>query len=458
MAIKAASSTDRDRISVNRIIPQSEYQQRRQHLTQQMADKSVAMLFAAPETLRNADSHQLYRQNSDFYYLTGFEEADAVVVIIKDGAQRIRMILFVRERDPEKELWDGPRAGVQGAKSQYGADDAYPISEFLTKLPEILTNQQQIYLPLGQNEPMFLQVLQQVNVLHEKARSGVQAPQILHNIRPLIAELRLFKSAKEVEAMQRACDITVKGHKRAMRAVQAGFHEYELEARLHYEFYRGGSRHAAYTSIVGGGANSCILHYVANNAILREGDLVLIDAGAEFENYAADVTRTFPVSGKFSEEQKQIYELVYHAQMAAIAEIKPGVLWTRMQDVIVEIIVDGLLALGLLRGSRQTLINDQAYRRFYMHRSGHWLGLDVHDVGTYTQADGTWRTLQPGMVLTVEPGIYIPANSPDVDDKWWNIGVRIEDDVVVTETGALVMTEAAPKSVKDIEAYMSDKS
>lgn len=447
MAIKAASFT-------NQFISATEFKQRRQHLAQQCGPGSIVIVPAAPEVLRNNDAYYPYRQNSDFVYLTGFEEPDAIMVLIIDEDAN-QYHLFVREKDPQKEVWTGPRAGIEGAKRDYGADAAFLITEFDDRCHELLKNRDKVYFPLGQNEDFERRILHHLHQLQEQLRAGVQAPHQLQDVKATIAEMRLFKSDAEIKAIQAACDITVQAHQRAMCAAKPGMMEYEIEAEIQHEFYRHGSRFPAYNSIVGAGENACVLHYIDNNAKIEANDLILIDAGAEIGNYAADVTRTFPASGQFSQAQKQIYDIVLQAQSKIIAAIKPGCLFSRMQEIAVEVIVDGLLELNILQGDREQLIEEKHYQRFYMHRSGHWLGLDVHDVGAYTTESGAWRELQPGMVLTVEPGIYISAGADDVEPKWWNIGVRIEDDVLVTASGARVLTEAAPRTIAAIEALMA---
>lgn len=399
------------------IIQASEFAQRRQELLKKIGQDAVAIISAAPEVSRNGDSHYFYRQNSNFHYLTGFSEPEAVAVLIP-GRPQGEYILFNRERDPAKEIWTGRRAGQEGACQIYGADEAYPIAEFEKKLPELLRDRKQT------------------------------------KIEDFIHEMRLFKSDAEVAAMRKAAEISVLAHQRAMQACKPGMFEYELEAEMMYEFYRHGSRYPAYTSIVGTGENSCVLHYNDNNMQIKNGDLVLIDAGCEYENYASDITRTFPANGRFTAEQKAVYEIVLRAQQAAIAAIKPAMRWDLPQEICVRIITEGLLDVGILQGNIDDLIAQKKYFQFYMHRSGHWLGLDVHDVGSYA-VNGSVRNVEPGMTFTVEPGIYIAPNSPGVDKKWWNIGVRIEDDVLVTENGCDVLSAALPKAVSDIETLMS---
>lgn len=399
------------------IIQASEFAQRRQQLLKKMGQDAIAIITAAPEVSRNGDSHYLYRQNSDFYYLTGFTEPEAIAVLIPGRAEG-EYVLFNRMRDPAKEIWTGRRAGQEAAREIYGADEAYPTAEFEKKLPGLLRNRKQI------------------------------------KVEDLIHEMRLFKSDAEAAAMRKAAEISVLAHQRAMRSCKPGMFEYELEAEIMYEFYRFGSRYPAYTSIVGTGENSCVLHYNDNNMQIKAGDLVLIDAGCEYENYASDITRTFPANGRFTAEQKAIYEIVLRAQQAAIAAIKPGMRWDVPQEICVRTITEGLVDVGILQGSVDDLIAQKKYFQFYMHRSGHWLGLDVHDAGSYA-VNGNVRKVESGMTFTVEPGIYIAPNSLGIDKKWWSIGVRIEDDVLVTANGCDVLSGALPKTVSDIESLMS---
>ena len=435
------------------MIKMAEYAKRRKSLMRELGAKSAIILPAAPEAHRNGDAVYAFRQQSDFYYLTGFDEPEAVMVLLpkrKEG----EYILFNRVRDRDREIWDGPRAGQEGARRHFLADQAYPIDEFEAMLPELLIGREIIHYPLGMNSHFEEVLMTAVNKLRARIRSGMQSPIMFADVTPSIHEMRLFKSKAEIAAMQKAVDITASAHMNAMRACKPGMHEYELEAELTYAFQRQGARYAAYSSIVGAGKNSCILHYVANNQKIHDGDLVLIDAGAEYDYYAADITRTFPANGRFSEEQRAIYEIVLEAQLAAIKAVKPGALWTAPQDAVVKIITRGLRDLGILKGKLNDLIEKQAYLPFYMHRSGHWLGLDVHDAGRYKINDA-WRKLKPGNVLTVEPGIYISADIKGVHKRWHNIGVRIEDDVVVTKKGCDVLSHRIPKSIEDIEALMN---
>lgn len=435
------------------MINQEEYQARRAALAQRLPDGAIAIIPAADELLRNGDAHFRFRQDSNFYYLTGFNEPDAVLIIAKGlGAGSI---LFNRSRNPAQEQWTGKRLGQDDAAAVLGIDTAFPIDSFPSKLPELLLGKTAVYFPMGRHPAYEKVVLESMQILKNQIRRGVQGPESLCEIDPIIGEMRLIKSEAEIDLMRRAAAISVAAHQRAMRACKHLDNEYQLEAELIYEFARGGCRYVAYDPIVGGGANSCILHYTENNQPLQKGDLLLIDAGGEFENYAADITRTFPINGSFSVEQRQIYELVLRAQKAGVACIKPGLAWNQIQMVMVEILTQGLVDLGLLKGDTHTLIETGAYKPFYMHNSGHWLGLDVHDAGAY-KINNEWRPLEAGMVLTVEPGIYISPDMPGVDSRWWGIGVRIEDDVLVTRTGHENLTAALPVDIAEIEALMRD--
>jgi Xaa-Pro aminopeptidase len=435
------------------MITMNEYAERRKALMQKVGPHAVVILPAASEILRNGDAVYPFRQNSDFYYLTGFDEPEAALVLAP-GREEGEYILFNRVRDPDRELWDGPRAGQDGAVKHFQADQAFPISELPAMLPRLFADRETIHYPLGTNHDFDRLVLQAVDQVRAKIRSGIQSPLAFVDVAASLHEMRLFKSTAEIHLMKQAAEITQKGHVKAMQTCKPGMKEYQLEAALLHEFISHGARSAAYCSIVGAGANSCILHYVHNHQTIRDGDLVLVDAGAEYQNYAADITRTFPANGKFSGEQRAIYELVLASQLAAIESLKPGALWPTAQDVIVKILTQGLVDLGILQGSVDGLLETEAYSPFYMHRSGHWLGLDVHDVGRY-RIQTAWRDLQPGMAFTVEPGLYISANHPQVAARWHNIGVRIEDNVVITEIGCDVISKGIPKQISEIEAIMS---
>lgn len=434
-------------------IPRTEYARRRKALMAQMEPNSIAILPAAPVYIRNRDVEHLYRQDSDFQYLTGFPEPEAVMALIP-GRVHGEYVLFCRERDPERELWDGLRAGQDGAVSQYAADDAFPIGDIDDILPGLIEGRERVYYALGANPEFDRHLMEWINVIRSKARQGAQPPNEFVALDHLLHDMRLFKSAAEVKVMKEAAAISARAHVRAMQACRAGLFEYHLEAELDYEFRKGGAKMPAYGSIVAAGRNACILHYRENDAALRDGELVLIDAGCEIDCYASDITRTFPVSGRFSAEQKAIYELVLKAQEAAFAAIGPGKHWNEAHEATVRVIAAGLIELGLLSGGLDEVIESEQYRRYYMHRAGHWLGMDVHDVGDY-KIGGEWRELEIGMALTVEPGIYIPPDDERVAKKWRGIGVRIEDDVVVTRGGCEILTGGVPKAVAEIEALMA---
>ncbi|WP_312935277.1 Xaa-Pro aminopeptidase [Pseudomonas sp.] len=435
-------------------IPKAEYARRRKALMAQMVPNSIAILPAAALAIRNRDVEHVYRQDSDFQYLSGFPEPEAVIALIP-GREHGEYVLFCRERNPEREQWDGLRAGQEGAVRLHGADDAFPINDIDEILPGLIEGRERVYSAMGSNPEFDRRLMDWINVIRSKARLGAQPPNEFVALDHLLHDMRLYKSAAEVKVMRLAAEISAGAHIRAMQACRAGLREYSLEAELDYAFRRGGAKMPAYGSIVAAGRNGCILHYQENDALLKDGDLVLIDAGCEIDCYASDITRTFPVSGRFSPEQKAIYELVLKAQHAAFAEIAPGKHWNHAHEATVRVITEGLVELGLLKGEVQALIDSEAYRAFYMHRAGHWLGMDVHDVGDY-KVGGQWRVLEPGMALTVEPGIYIAADNASVAKKWRGIGVRIEDDVVVTRSGCEILSGGVPKTVAEIEALMAN--
>jgi Xaa-Pro aminopeptidase len=420
-----------------------------------MAPGSVAVLPAASEQIRNRDSEYPFRQDSDFYYLTGFTEPDALLVLAP-GRRGERCVAFCRPRDPAAEVWTGYRVGPEGLQERYGCDRAWPIEELDQRMPSLLAGASRIYYSLGRHGGLDGQMLEWLRAVRSGARTGAGAPSEIVDLDPLLHAQRNVKSAAELRLMRRAGQLTAEAHCRAMRACRPGLFEYELEAELLHAFMRGGARSPAYSSIVGAGANACIMHYVENRSRLEDGDLVLIDAGAELEHYAADVTRTFPANGRFSEPQRLLYEVVLRAQRAAIAKVAPGRDWNAPHAAAVEEITRGLIDLGLLKGRFRTLVEKEAYRPFFLHSTGHWLGLDVHDVGEY-RSGGRWRRLEAGMVLTVEPGIYVAPDNRQVAAKWRGIGIRIEDDVAVTDTGNEVLTDAAPKTVDAIEALMASE-
>ena len=428
-----------------------EFGRRRRQLMRMMGKGSIAILPAAPTRTRNRDVEYAYRQDSDFVYLTGFAEPQAVAVLIP-GRPHGEYVLFCRDRDPERETWDGRRAGPEGAVAQYGADDAFPVSDIDDILPGMLEHCERVYYTMGLHADFDQRLLGWLNLLRGRAKSGTTTPGEFIDLDHLLHDMRLYKSRHEVAAMRCAARIAAAAHVRAMRACRAGLMEYEIEAEFLHEFRRQDAQ-PSYHPIVGGGENACILHYTENAAPLKEGELLLIDAGCEFDYYASDITRTFPVSGRFSPAQRAVYDIVLQAQQAAIERVRPGCHWNEPHDAAVKTITRGLVKLGLLKGRVPTLVKEEAYRRFYMHRTGHWLGMDVHDVGDYKVGD-EWRVFEPGMVLTVEPGIYIRPGSKGVPRRWWGIGVRIEDDVLVTRQGAEVLSRDAPKEPEEIERLM----
>jgi len=431
----------------------SEFARRRKALMAQMEPNSIAIVPAAPERPRSRDTEYHYRQDSDFLYLSGFEEPDSVLVLIP-GRAHGAYVLFVRERNREREIWDGYRAGPEGACSDYEADDAFPIDDIDDILPGLLEGKQRVYYAMGKDSEFDQRVMGWVNSIRAKVRSGATPPGEFLDLSHFLNDLRLFKSSAELRVMTEAAEISARAHVRAMKAAGAGVMEYQLEAEILHEFNMSGARFPAYNSIVGGGKNGCILHYIENSAALKNGDLVLIDAGCELDYYAADITRTFPVNGKFSAEQKALYEICLSAQLAAIEVAKPGNHWNDPHETTVRVITQGLIDIGLLEGELAQLIESEAYKEFYMHRAGHWLGMDVHDVGDY-KVGGEWRVLEPGMVMTVEPGIYVAPDNERVAKKWRGIGIRIEDDVVSTKDGNRVLSAGVPKTVSEIEALMA---
>ena len=424
------------------------YRQRRERLARAL-QAGVAVVATAPERLRNRDSHYPYRFDSHFYYLTGFTEPDAVLVVLSD-----KSILFCRERDPEREVWDGHRYGPEAARERFGFDEAYPIAALDETLAKLLENQPALAYAVGADTEWDARAMRWLNAVRARVRAGIAAPDRVQDVRSLIDEMRLVKDAHELAIMRRAAAIAAGAHRRAMRAARPGRMEYEIEAELLYEFRRGGAQFPAYSPIVAGGANACVLHYVTNDAPLRDGELLLVDAGCELDGYASDITRTYPVGGRFGGAQRAVYDIVLAAQAAAIGKVRPGSAWNEPHDAAVKVLAQGMLDLKLLQGSLEAVLERETYKRFYMHRTGHWLGLDVHDTGDYKRA-GAWRPLAPGMALTVEPGLYIRA-AGDVPPELHNTGVRIEDDVVVTAQGCEVLTAEAPKGIDDIEALMRD--
>jgi Xaa-Pro aminopeptidase len=429
-----------------------EFKRRRNQLMKMIGKNSIAIVSSASSQVRNRDVEYPFRQDSDFLYLTGFSEPEAVLVLIP-GRKHGEFILFCRENDPEQETWHGRRAGQQGAIEHFGADDSFPIDDIDDILPGMLEDRQRVFQAMGRYPDFDQKVMGWVNQIRAQSRSGAHVPYEFVSLDHILHDMRLYKSRAEISAMKKAAKISVTAHKRAMSVCRPGLSEYSIEAEYNHEFRRNNAQHA-YPPIVGGGENGCILHYTENSEVLKDGDLLLIDSGCEVDGYASDITRTFPINGTFSPAQREVYEIVLNAQKAAINKVKPGNHWNDPHNAAVRVITRGLMELKLLKGTLAKLIKEEAYRRFYMHRTGHWLGLDVHDVGDYKVGD-QWRLLEPGMVLTVEPGIYIPANSKGVHRKWWNIGIRIEDDVLVTRDGHEVLTAGLPSSIQEIERLMA---
>ena len=450
-----------------RAIPPAAFARRRRELMDRMGPGSIALLPAAPSVPRNRDVHYPYRQDSDFYYLTGFPEPEAVAVLAPGGEHEF--LLFCRERDPQMEIWHGRRAGPKGALDRYGADNAHPIAEIDKRLPPLLENRERVFHAIGYSPDFDRRVMDWINQVRGKARAGVRAPTTFVALDHLLHAMRLRKEPEEIAVMRESARIAADAHRQAMRVCRPGLMEYQLEAEILHTFIRNGAGWS-YPSIVGGGDNSCILHYTENNAPLNDGEIVLIDAGAELDGYASDITRSFPVNGRFSGEQRAVYEIVLAAQRAAIDKVRPGCHFNEPHDAAVRALTEGLVALGLLHGEAEALIEEERHKALYMHRTGHWLGMDVHDVGDYKTGDD-WRAFEPGMVTTIEPGLYIPAGGKivdahwarlgvdletELDERWWRIGIRIEDDVLVTADGNDILTRAAPKDIDDIEALMRE--
>lgn len=437
-----------------------EFQQRRAQLLKNMHD-GIAIIPTSAEAIRNRDSHYPYRFDSYFYYLTGFAEPESVLILIAGNAlkdEQPRSILFCRDKDIEREIWDGFRYGPEAAQAQFGFDEAHTIQQLDALMPDLIGNQSQLFYSLGADSHWDARVISWLNIVKNKARMGIGAPQSILDVRQLVDVQRLVKTPFEIDLMRRSADIAAIAHNRAMRFVadnsaKSDLMEYAVEAEFLHEFYRNGAQSPAYTSIVAGGANACTLHYNANNSVLKSGDLLLIDAGCELDGYASDITRTFPVNGKFSAPQRDLYELVLNAQLAAIAVAKSGNHWNAPHEAALAILVQGFIDFKLCQGSVEEVLENGSYRQFYMHRTGHWLGLDVHDAGEYKDKNGDWAILEAGNTLTVEPGCYVrPAEN--VPEHFWNIGIRIEDDVLITPTGNEVLTHQAIKTVADIEQLM----
>jgi len=427
------------------------YARRRAELVNQIGPNDIVIVATSPVKSRNSDVDYQFRPDSDFYYLSGFAESDAVIVISPGRAQG-EYIVFCREKDKVREMWDGRRVGLEGVIESYGADDAFPIEDINDILPGLMEEKEKLFTTVGRYPDFDSQLLGWMNKIKQDKRRGKHAPYEFVDLNHILHEQRLIKRQDEIALMRKAGKMSAAGHTRAMKVCRPGMYEYQVQAEMECEFRKAGSRYNAYPSIVAGGKNACILHYTENESLLKTGDLLLIDAGAEYGCYAADISRTFPVSGRFSPEQRTLYDIVLAAQESAFEYCSAGNGWNRPHEAAVKVIAQGLLDEGLLRGSLEQVLETQSYTQFYMHRTGHWLGLDVHDVGDY-QVDEVWRELEPGMAFTVEPGIYVhPAD--DVDERWHHIGIRIEDNILVRRDGYENLTEAAPKKPDDIEALM----
>ena len=436
-------------------IGREEFARRRRQLIKAMGREAIAIIPTAPVHLRNNDVEYAYRQDSNFFYLTGFAEPESVAVLVP-GRPQGEYLLFVRDRDPARETWDGRRAGPVGARRDYGADDAFPIGDIDDILPGLMEGRAKVYYTVGIHREFDPRVVGWVNGLRAQAKQGRHAPYEMVALEHELHEMRLFKSRAECAQMRHAAQIAARAHVRAMRACRPGRFEYEIAAEIRHEFMRARAD-ISYLPIVGGGANGCILHYRENADELRDGELLLIDAGCEYESYASDITRTFPVNGRFTPPQRAAYDVVLEANLAAIEAVRPGASWNRPHEVAVQVLTAGMVRLGLLKGRVPSLVKSLAYRRFYMHKTGHWLGMDVHDVGDYKIGDA-WRQLEPGMVLTVEPGLYIPPGTRGIPPEFRNIGIRIEDDVLVTREGHEVLTLGVPKHAREIEQLMAERS
>jgi Xaa-Pro aminopeptidase len=433
------------------MIKQNEFQRRRKYLLQMAGENAIVMLCAAKDRIRNNDVHYPFRQDSDFYYLSGFNEPDAVMLLIPDE-KSYKSIMFCREREPTRETWDGPMIGLEGAIEQFGMDEAYPFSELDARMPAYLENRDKVIYNMGRDSGLDRKVMSWLKQI--RGKKGVHAPEELIAVDHELHEMRLYKSTAEVALMQKSAEVACGAHIRAMQICKPGLNEADLHAEILSIFTRNLCE-TSYQPIVAGGANACILHYVANNQPINDGDLVLIDAGAEMAGYASDITRTFPANGKFSGQQKALYDIVLAAQEAAIEVAVPGKQHIDSHNEAVRVITEGLIDIGLLEGPVEDRIDDESFGDFYIHKTGHWLGLDVHDVGDY-QVDGHSRSLEPGMVLTVEPGLYIHPGNTAVDECWRGIGIRIEDDIVITKDKAEVLSAGVPKTTREIESIMAE--
>ena len=418
-----------------------------------IGEGNIAAIASSSIVQRNSDVEYPFRQNSDFFYLSGFDEPEAVIVFVP-GREQGEYVLFCREFDEKVALWVGANIGLEEAVSAYGADDAFPIDDIDDILPGLLENKNRLYFPMGANPSFDQQLMDWSQEVRGRARTGITAPAEFISSDHLLHEMRLLKSAHEIKLMKKAAKLSIDAHIKAMSCTKPGMFEYQVDAAMKHHFMVNGAQLEAYPAIVGGGKNGCVLHYTNNNAVLNDGELLLIDAACEWEKYASDITRTFPINGVFSDAQRALYQVALDAQYAAIEKVQPGDHWNAPHEAAVEVLTKGLVKLGLLKGRVATLIKKEAYKPYYMHRTGHWLGMDVHDVGDYKVED-EWRELEAGMVLTIEPGLYISPNATEVDEKWRGIGIRIEDDVLVTKTGHEVLTDRVPKEIADIEALMS---
>ena len=434
------------------MIKQKEFARRRRQLMRMAGEESIIILQAAPVSLRNNDVYYPYRQDSDFLYLTGFQEHDALLVLIpgeKDG----KCMLFCRERNPEREMWDGRMVGLESAVSDYGMDEAYDIKQLESRLQDLLRDKERIYYDLGR-DPMFDQrLIGWLNDFRGKARKTFHAPEEIHALDHMLHDMRVYKSREELAVMRRSAKVAIEAHEIAMQMCEPGINESDIHASLMHTFFRHQCE-PSYLPIVGGGANGCVLHYIANKDILNDGDLLLIDAGAEFDGYASDITRTFPVNGKFSSEQRALYDVVLAAQIAAIEKARAGEQWQDVHDVAIRVATEGMIELGILGHGLEEELETKGYKHFYVHNTGHWLGLDVHDVGEYT-IDGHSRELEPGMVLTIEPGIYIHPEESSVEECWRGVGIRIEDNIAITNDEARILTDGLARTADEIEALMA---
>ena len=434
------------------MIKLKEYARRRRQLMRRAGEGSLIILQAAPARIRNNDAHYAYRQDSDFLYLTGFRDHDALLVMVPDDGEG-KSILFCRERDPTREMWDGRMVGLDGAVDEFGMDEAHDISEMEKRLKDMLPDRERIYHDLGRDPLFDQQLIGWVNELRGVARKTFHAPEEIHALHDMLHDMRVYKSREELAVMRKSAKVAIEAHETAMRTCVPGMNEADIHAGLLHTFIRNRCE-ASYLPIVAGGANACVLHYITNDEELRDGELLLIDAGAELDGYASDITRTFPINGSFTPQQRDLYNVVLEAQRQAIDSVRAGKQWQDVHDTAVRMATSGMVDLGILEGEVDELIESEAFKRFYVHNTGHWLGLDVHDVGEYT-IDGHSRELEPGMVLTVEPGIYIPPDTGDVDECWRGMGIRIEDNVAVTRDEPRVLTDGLAKTADEIEALMA---